>query len=296
MSTTEITPVSPVAQPTPAPKPSITAGVGAAIAKNVPKGVRTMSMDAADVPDYFHVMLYGETNSYRTTTGAKFGGPKRTFIISTRAPEQIRIPLGGLGYHAIFAEDSDAFLWAIQSTEKAAEVAGFPEWKDVVDPVLMIDDATEGLALLVDDNSVRDDGREVKDGRQIYGATKADVRAAVNTLKKKRMHIVYTALAAESDTAIFPDMPSGSRKILLADLEYVFYMKPGTRKFLTQRENVPYLVKDAFGKDVTRVRELFAKCKVPDAAARRVPPLVTKEEPMDLAAVWQKIVGAKVKV
>lgn len=275
------------------PVTSVAEAVRSSIAAKVPKGVTTLDMDDPKVPDYFHVMLYGETNSYRTTTGAKFGGPKRTFIISTRAPEQIRIPLGGQGYHAIFTEDADAFLWAIQATEKAADAAGFAEWKDCADPVLMIDDATEGLALLVDDNSVRDDGREVKDGRQIYGATKQDVRAAVNTLKKKRMHIVYTALAAESETAIYPDMPSGSRKILLADLEYVFFMKPGKKTMRTQRENVAYLVKDQFGKEQTRIRELFAKCKIPDSARGKTPPLVSAEEPMDLAAVWGKIVGAK---
>lgn len=273
--------------------PNIAASVASQIAAKIPKGVTTLSMDDPSVNDYFHVMLYGETNSFRTTTSAKFGGPTRTFIISTRAPEQIRIPLGGQGYHAIFAEDADSFLWAIQATEKAADHAGFPEWKDCVDPVLMIDDATEGLALLVDDNSTRDDGREVKDGRQIYGATKQDIRAAVNTLKKKRMHIVYTALAAESDAAIYPDMPAGSRKILLADLEYVFYMKPGSKKMQTQRENVPYIVKDQFGKEQTRVRELFAKCKIPDAARGKTPPVISKEEPMDLAAVWTKVLAAK---
>lgn len=277
---------------------TITAGVTAAIGEKVPKGVWKTG---DDVPDYFHVMLYGETNSYRTTTAAMFGGSDRTLIVSTRAPEQVKIPLRGLGFRGpVLVEDADALIWAIQSPEKAAEFVGFPEWKDQPDRVLMFDDMTEGLALLVDDNSVRDDGREVKDGRQIYGATKADIRAAVNALKRKQMHIVYTALAAESETAIYPDMSTGSRKILLADLEYVFYMKAEKRVMRTFRDNVGYVTKDQFGKDIARSRQLFAKHKVPkeylDRRAKNpsLPKLIEDEEPMDLAVVWAKIQGTRV--
>ena len=275
---------------------SISAGVNAAIGAKVPVGVSTLSMDDPSVPDFFHVMIYGPTNSYRTTTGAKFGGPKRTLIVSTRSPEQVRIPLGGQGYHAVFVNDADALIWAMQCPEKAADHAGFPEWKDQADRVLMLDDMTEGMALLVDDNSVRDNGTEVKDGRQIYGGAKQDVRAVINSLKRKRIHIVYTALEGDSDTGIFPDMPVGSRKLLLADLEYVFYMKPDKKRMQTKRENVPYVVKDQFGKDQTKVRVLEAKCKIPDGAAGRTPPLISGEEPMDLGAVWTKICSAKVKL
>lgn len=275
---------------------SIASQVNAAVAKNVPKGITTMRMDDDSVPDYLHIMLYGDTNSRRTTTAAMFGGPERTLIISTRAPEQVRIPLRGQGFrNPVFADDSDALLWAIQCSEKAAEVAGFPEWKDREDRVLVIDDMTEGAALLVDDNSVRDDGREVKDGRQIYGATKQDVRAAINALQRKKMHVVFTALAGESDTAIYPEMSSGSRKIILAGLEYVFYMKTTTMKMLTKPEKVGYTKKDQFGKDVAASREVFAKCKIPVSFQGRTPPLVSAEEPMDLAAVWKKISEARGK-
>ena len=275
------------------PTASISAGVNAAIAKNVPKGISTMTMDSESLPDYFHVLIYGETNSGRTTAAAMFGGPERTLIISTRAPEQVRIPLRGLGFHnPIFADDSQALLWAIQCPEKAADVAGFPEWKDRADRVLVIDDMTEGMALLVDDNSFRDDGSEVKNGMQIYGATKQDVRAAVNSLKRKKMHVIYTALHGENDTQIYPDMSSGSRKILLADLEYVFYAKP-SRKFRTQPENVAYIVKDNKGKEVARNRTLMTKCKIPKAYWGKVPPLVSQEEGMDLAEIWRKITSAR---
>lgn len=268
---------------------NIAAQVNAAVNKNVPKGISAIGMDD-DVPDFLHCMLYGDTNSRRTTTAALFGGPERTLIISTRAPEQVRIPLRGLGFKGfVSADDSDALLWAIQSPEKAADVAGFPEWKDRGDRVLVIDDMTEGAALLVDDNSVRDDGREVKDGRQIYGATKQDVRAAINALQRKKMHVVFTALAGESDTAIYPEMSSGSRKIILAGLEYVFYMKPGTWKMRTQPDNAGYIKKDQFGKDVAATRAVFAKCKIPQKYAGRTPSAVLADEEMNLAKVWEKV-------
>lgn len=273
---------------------SIASSVVSAANQKVPSGVYKVDPDSLD---FFHVMLYGNTNSYRTTTAAKFGGPDRTLIISTRSPEQVRIPLRGLGFRGpVLVEDADALVWAIQSPEKAADFIDFPEWKDQPDRVLVFDDMTEGMALLVDDNSVRDDGREVKDGRQIFGATKQDIRAAVNSLKRKRLHIVYTALAAEYDDVICPDMSSGSRKILLADLEYVFYMKPGTKKMRMVPDRVGYVAKDKFGNDVAKVRDLFAKSKAP---VGWVPPpgqtkLLLDEEPMDLAAVWKKISDAKI--
>lgn len=273
---------------------SIAAAVNAAVGKNVPKGVSTVSMNDDKFPDFFHGLIYGETNSGRTTAAATFGGPDRTLIISTRAPEQVRIPLRGMGFrNPVFADDSEALLWCIQSPEKAADLAGFPEWKDNPDRVLVLDDMTEGMALLVDDNSVRDDGSDVKDGRQIYRATKEEIRTAVNSLKRKRMHIIYTALRGENDTAVYPDMSAGSRKILLSDLEYVFYFKGGTRKILTKPENEAYVVKDKKGAEIVRQRAIMTKCKIPKKYWGAVPPLVAGEEVMDLGAIWAKIVAAR---
>lgn len=272
---------------------SIAASVTAVIASKVPRGVSTVGMNDETVPDFFHCLIYGNSNSGRTTLAALFGGPERTLIVSTRAPEQVRIPLRGLGFHnPVFVEDSEALIWTIQCPEKAADHVGFPEWKDREDKVLVFDDMTEGMALMVDDNMTRDDGTEIKDGRQIYGATKQDVRAAVNSLKRKRMHVIYTALRGENDTAIYPDMSAGSRKILLADMEYQFYIKDN-RKIRTQPDNEAYTIKDAKGKEILRNRTISTKLKIPKAYWGKTPPLVSSEEPMDLAAIWGKIVGAK---
>lgn len=290
-------PITPII--TPPPTPSIADGVRSAIASKVPKGVYIASMDDNSWPEFFHCLIYGDTGTYRTTTSAMFGGPTRTLIITPRSPEQVCIPLRGQGFkNPVVVNEPEALVWALSYPEKAADAAGFPEWKDLPDRVLVMDDFTEGAAMLVDDNSTRDDGTDIKDGRQIYGATKKEVREIVNkfmlAVPGKRMHVIFNALAAESDDAIFPDMPSGARKNLAAAFDYVFYMKIGTKKMITDRENVNYVAKDEkTGKPIIRTRQLFAKNKIPRAMVGRTPPVISKEEEMNLAAVWAKICAAK---
>jgi hypothetical protein len=276
--------------------PSIASSVAAKVAANVPKGVHIVPMDDGGFPDYFHGMLYGDTGTYRTTTSAAFGGPEKTLIITPRSPEQVRIPLRGQGFrNPIVVSTPDALVWALDNPERAADAAGFPEWKDLPDRVLVMDDFTEAAAMLVDDNSTRDDGTDIKDGRQIYGATKKEVREIVNKLisavPAKRMHIIFNALAVETEDAIFPDMPSGARKHLGAAFDYVFYMRG--KKMVTERELVNYVAKDEkTGKPVTRSRQLFCKNKIPKILVGKTPPLLLREEPNDLRAVWEKISAA----
>ncbi len=273
--------------------PSITNSVRAAIAHSQPKGISVVPTDDT-FPDKFHCLVYGYTGSYKTTTAAMFGGPERTLIVSTRDPEQIRIPLRGLGFKPIItAYTPDAVLWALQNPEKAADNAGFPEWKDHPERVLMFDDWTEGAALLVDDNSTKDDGSEVKDGRKIYGETKNDMRSVLNAIKLRHMHTVFTALAAESDWAIYPDLPKGARTHLEAAFDYVFYCRKDTKKLVTDEFSTTYPAKDQFGKDIQRLRAGFAKSKIPKSFVGRTPPVLSKEEPMDLGALWTKISLAK---
>jgi hypothetical protein len=268
-----------------------------AVASKIQAKFKSVPVDDDSVSNYFRCMIYGPTNSFKTTTAAKFGGPERTLIISTRDPEQVRIPLRGLGFKPIvLAHDSDAFLSCLQFPEKAAEAIGFPEWKDRDDRVLMVDDWTEGASLLVDDNSTNDEGREIKNGMKIYGEVKKDVREVLNALKlkEKRMHLVFTALVADNDWALWPDMAKGARNGINAAFDYVFYMDAEMKKMkTTDGFGVPYQAKDALGKDVTRLRKGFAKYKIPSSMVGQQPPVIAKEEPMDLKAVWEKVVAAK---
>ena len=269
--------------------PSLTAQVSATLAKNVPKSVGVASLEAPTADDRLRCLLYGYTNTRKTTTAALFGGPERTLIISTRDVEQVRIPLRGLGFKPIItAYEPEALMWALQFPEKAADAAGFPEWKDMPDRVLVVDDWTEGAQLLVEDNSTNNQGGEVKDGRKIYGGVKEDVRDVLNVLKKKHIHQIFTALADENDWAVYPALPKGARRGLESAFDYVFYMDGDNNKMKTAAFSLPYPAKDQYGKDVTRLRKGFAKRKEALEAN-----LLKVDEPMDLRAVWAKVQGAK---
>jgi hypothetical protein len=280
--------------------PTLTQSLAAKIEHKTPKGFTGAQTNTLDM-SFFHGMLYGETDSCKTTTACKFGGPSRTFILLTRSPEQL-IPVRADNYHYAQIENSDALLWAMQFPEKAADAAGFPEWKDQADRVLLIDDMTEGANMMVDENSIRDDGTDVKDGRQIYKAVNDDLRAIMVSLKKKKMHTIFTALAKidlsliANEETVYPDMPKGVRGIITADLEFVFFMRKEARKMLTQRDVLNFVKKDEkTGKPIPGKRDIFAKHKIGQEWIGKVPPLLMKEEPMDLAAVWQKIMAAVIK-
>jgi hypothetical protein len=279
------------------PTPSLSQQVVARAAGNAPKGFTGARTNTLDV-SYFHGMLYGETDSRKTVTAASFGGPERTFILLTRSPEQL-IPIRSGNYHYARIEDGRALAWALQFPAKAADAAGFPEWKDREDRVLMVDDMTEGASAMVDDNSTRDDGTEVKDGRQIYKAVNDDLRSIMTSLKKQRMHLIFTALAKvapsqiANEETVFPDMPSGARSIICADLEFIFFMKKATGKMLTAPDYLTFVKKDEkTGKPIPGRREVFAKNKIDQFLVGRTPPVLSKEEQMDLVGVWSKIQAA----
>lgn len=271
---------------------SIVSSVQAQIAAKLPKGFKSAGIDDA-LPVFFHCMIYGYTGSYKTVTAAQFGGPERTLIIGTRDIEQYKIPLEGKGFRpVVLAHDVETFKWAMQNPEAAADAAGFPEWKNREDRVLVVDDWTEGTLMLVDDNETNDEGKEIKDGRKIYGAVNQDVRAILNSLKRKRMHVVFTALTNDDDWTIYPAMSKGTAKFIEAAFDYVFYMDKEFKRMKTEPFNVSYIAKDQYGKDVTRLRQGFAKNKVPRDLAGK---LINKDEPMDLNQLWQKVCDARVK-
>ena len=289
---------------TPVVNKSIAAGVNAAVAPKVivPKGIRAFNTsDLKKEVSFFRGMLYGETDSRKTTTAADFGGPEKTFIIGTRAAEQL-LPLQERNFRVALIDDGPALSWALQFPDQAARAFGFPEFADMLadpngEPVLMVDDMTEGANFLVDDNSTKDDGSDVKDGRQIYKAVNDNLREIMASLKRRRMHLVLTALARKYETplaneeAIGPDMPSGARSIITADLEHVLFMKKSTHKFVTRPMYLNYKKKDDKGKDQVYKREIFAKNKLPKELALRQPPVLnlSGEEDMDLRAYWNKV-------
>jgi hypothetical protein len=267
---------------------SIANSISASLSAKLPKGFKSGGIDDS-APTFFHCLIYGYTGSYKTVTAAMFGGPERTLIIGTRDIEQYKIPLKDRGFKpVVLAHDVDTFKWAMTNPEAAADAVGFPEWKEREDRVLVVDDWTEGALMLVDDNETTDEGKEIKDGRKIYGGVKEDVRAVLNSLKRKRQHLIFTALTDENDWAIYPAMPKGARTHIEGAFDYVFYMNKENKKMVTEPFSVPYAAKDQFGKDITRLRTGFAKSKAPFGVK-----VIAKEETMDLRAVWEKVVAAK---
>jgi hypothetical protein len=270
---------------------SIASSISASLSAKLPKGFKSGGIDDA-APTFFHCLIYGYTGSYKTVTAAMFGGPERTLIIGTRDIEQYKIPLKDRGFKpVVLAHDVDTFKWAMTNPEAAADAVGFPEWKEREDRVLVVDDWTEGALMLVEDNEFNDEGKEIKDGRKIYGAVNEDVRAILNSLKRKRMHIIFTALVNEDDWSIYPAMSKGTAKYIEAAFDYVFYLDKETKKMKTDHFTIPYVAKDQFGKDVTRLRKGFGKHKVPAALSGK---LVAKEEALDLAGLWKRISEAKI--
>lgn len=280
---------------------TIAAAVNSGVTAKAPAGV-TAGNTKDLVSGYFHGIIYGETDARKTSTAAAFGGPEKTLILLTRSKEQLR-PLQSSdpknNYHYLSIGSGEGLEWAMQFPEKAADVAGFPQWKDLEDHVLMIDDMSEGANLLVDDKSVREDGREVKDGRQIYKATNDSIRDLVQSMKRKPMHLAMTALATVKENSvtneetIYPLMPSGVRSLITAEMEYVFYVKKSSWKMLTTTSFISYKKKDEFGKDQVYRREIFAKNKLPKELIGQQPPVIRTEEDLDLAGLWKRIKEAK---
>lgn len=247
---------------------------------------------------YFHGMLYGDTGEWKTTTAALFSPPEATLIVLTRQPEQMR-PLQNLGYTVALAQDVDAFRFAMTYPERVAEHLGLKTWNGHPEQHLIIDDITEGRDQLLEDADVIDD-KEVKDVRRSYKEVAKDFREIVQSLRRRKMHYTFISLAAVKENelagreSIRPALSPSQQFILLPELDFVFYVKPGLHKLLTDKSVMQVVGKDEkTGREKTWTREIFAKNKLPlDMAKAKV---LLLEEPMDLRAIWNKITAAKQK-
>src|SRR5277367_86879 len=120
---------SPVLSPTVVPPPNPPVQVGTTVAARInavvgstvqpPKGVKRGTTEDIDT-GYLHLLLYGETDSRKTTTAAKFSGPKNTIFVLTRGIEQLR-PVQKENFPYVQVPDSDGLLWALQNPESAAK-------------------------------------------------------------------------------------------------------------------------------------------------------------------------------
>lgn len=243
---------------------------------------------------WFHCCLYSEFGARKSTTAAIFGSPEDVRIIQTRRREQL-MPLRDMGYEAVVAEDESALSFALMYPEKV-----WPEWAGRPERTLVLDDATEGVAMLLE-GSETIDGKEVKDPRRTYGEAGKQLRSLIKLSLRKPQHFILVSLARVRETPlgegsveerIGPDLPPSMLNLVLTEFEYVFYIKTGNHKLLTQPDSFAVTEQDEKGKAVTYRRGIFAKNKLPLEIARKMPPVLQQEEVLDLAAVWSKIKSA----
>jgi len=160
---------------------------------------------------------------------------------------------------------------------------------------LVLDDATEAVSQLLEENSVID-GKEVRDQRRSYTAAGKDLRELLKVTLRKPMNVVLVALAKvrenpiTNEETIAPDLPPSMLSMLLTEVEYAFYIKPGTHELLTDRDFIVFKDTDDAGKERTVRRVIFAKNKLPLGVTMGA---LLKYEPPDLGAVWRKIQAAK---
>src|SRR3990167_5780547 len=275
--------------------PSISAGVSRVLSASLPlpKGMTLANTQDLTQP-FFHGCIYGETSMWKTSLAARFGKPEETLIVLTRRPEQL-LPVRELGIPYVQAKDASMLNFGLLYPERLWEEArktrpSLGELKNLV-----LDDATEAVSQLLEENSVID-GKEVRDQRRSYTAAGKDLRELLKVTLRKPMNVVLVALAKvrenpiTNEETIAPDLPPSMLSMLLTEVEYAFYIKPGTHELLTDRDFIVFKDTDDAGKERTVRRVIFAKNKLPLGVTMGA---LLKYEPPDLGAVWRKIQAAK---
>lgn len=248
---------------------------------------------------HFHFMIYGEANSFKTSTAAQFRGPEHTLFIVTRRSEQL-IPLARMGFHYVVCEDAESLRWALMYPERAAEYVA-PEWgkKWATDPeaTIIVDDVTEGTNVLKEDYmyTVNKDGDTVriKDGRQAYKKAGDELHDILKLLLGRPRHVGLVAVdknfdvEGTIDNRTEPDMPNKMMKLTETELEYVFFFPHGD-KMQTQTSKVARQAQLEGKKETVVWNEItFAKCKLP--LEYLTAGVVAPMEKKDLSEAWRKI-------
>lgn len=243
---------------------------------------------------FFHCVIFGATNSGKTLTAAQFGGPEKTRIINTRNESQL-ITLQGLGYQGVTVSDFESFQYAALTPELL-----WPDWAEFPDRVLVLDDITEGAEGAIEENKTTDSGAEIKNTMLVFRGVKTDLREIFRTVMRAPQHVILTALARtgrdniDGSETITPDLPPSIYNMMGAEIEYGFFLDREKKQIVTDTEIIsvkdPIAVDPSTRQPLIHRRKIFAKYK---QAADGSPRKVGQREPMDLAAIWQKIQAAK---
>lgn len=285
-------------------KPGLAATVKAAVAAPVrvgnvpprPKGI--ISGNTRDLENgLFRFVLFSETNATKSTTAARFDTPEWVRIIGTRHEEQL-VPLKRLGYTYSIAQNAEQLNWLLRYPETE-----WPEWAEMVDPAdpkhrptLILDDGTEAVNMLLDDNEWID-GKEVKNQMRTYVAAGKDLRdMLVKTTLRKNFNFGMTALAKAKESPRAPDeeiygpwLPPAMLELVMSEFEFVFYIDKAKRKLLTEDTSFTYSYEGPGGpKDMrTKKRTTYSKTKIDFLDIGKG--VLNAVEDLDLANIWKKI-------
>jgi len=268
--------------------------LAAAIPAHVMVKVQAQKFEADELTSpWFRCLLYGDIDAGKTVTAATFDTPENTRIIMTRQKEQAT-PLKGLGYKLFHANTSEMLKYALMYPE-----AIWPEWAELSNRTLVVDDLTQANDILNDDNSVDASGREIADIRRKSKGAKDDLREMLQlSALQKPMNLILVALERsweEGKTTLKqPDLPQGMSKMVRADAEWVLCLRKvgNQRVLLTETDREAYVKKDEKGKDDTYYIERFARYKMSKLLVGKG--IVKPKEQADLRALWERVKAGKV--
>lgn len=269
----------------PLPKPNLAGAVNAAQGSKVPRPKSLTTFNTSKLTDgFFHGCIYGETDARKSTTAALFGSPEDVRIVLTRRPEQLK-PLRNKGYEVALVEDEAALNYALMYPEQI-----WPDWAKRPDRTLVLDDATEAVAMLLDSS-------DAKDQRRSYMEAGDALRAAIQSTLKKPQHFVMTALAKvrsnpiTDEERIGPDLPPSMLGFITTEMEYCFYIDKKSWKFITQSLYTSIKGVDDKGKERIFLREIFGKNKLELELVGKG--ILAQREDMNLQTIWKKIKEGK---
>ena len=257
--------------------------------------IAKQKFDTSEVSNpFFRCFLYGDIDSGKTVTAARFGTPEDVRIIVTRQKEQM-LPLKKLGYKAFHAPKPELLRLAVLYPEQV-----WPEWAQIPDRTLVIDDVTQVKDYLNDDNSVNADGNEISDIRRISKGSKDDMRELIQLgALQKPMNLILIALERSwevgKEIRVSPDLPPSMASMINADFEFVFNMVRESavkRTIITETSRESFIKKDDKGKEQPYQIVRFARNKIPVEYVGKG--IIRPREDADLRAIWNRVKnGAK---
>jgi hypothetical protein len=239
---------------------------------------------------YFNCLIYGETDSWKTTVAAQFGKPESTLLVVTRRIEQA-LPLKGLGYRIYYTTDVDDVELVLREPQRV-----LPELAGAQEPLIVLDDISAFRDLVLEESSWVERGgvlQPVTDTRTVYQHGTERIRTIVRTALNGRYHFIAIALANVTsnpithEEQITPDLSPAMLRSILPDFEHVFYVDKRLKYVYTapKTDNYEEIVD---GRPVRHRRTIFAKHKAPLGRVKQV----QAEYPLTpdvLRRIWEAI-------